>query len=512
MSGHRPTATLFALALDGLRRRPGRTLLTMSGVGIGVLALVLIVSLGEGMQGLIQTTLSGEANLRQIGFSAGFGARQRDPADVRIEGEMPEAKRTRLRRAAIARAHPGTFIGRRPRPLDARALSEVAALPHVESVEPIVLERYRVRCGRHRTRATATLGVDARAHRYAERLVAGSYFTAPDAPEVLVHEYLAWQWGFVTPADLEALVGRTVTLEGLGEDERSGAFMPGFVLAFMDRVDLDTLTEEELDLLPGMIEKLVRSSWGLGPGPARGGADEPTRRFRVVGVVRGLEPGDPFRAIEDGNALQADLFLPRPQATALYLASPVNRELGFARAFATVDDAGHAPEVETRLREMGYTAFSVASVTSRIEDFLGALTIVVSFLTGIALLVAALGIVNTMVTSVLERTREIGLWKAVGATAGQIRRVFLLEAGLIGFVGGLVGLGLALLLMMPLEHAAARLIEARSPVPLTGSVFRLPFWLPPAAVSIATAVAMLASIHPAHRAARVDPVRALHHE
>lgn len=229
-------------------------------------------------------------------------------------------------------------------------------------------------------------------------------------------------------------------------------------------------------------------------------------------MLRELEAQDSFNVVEDGNAYQVDVFLPQETATRLFLSSAVNRELGFSRAVVVVDEARHAQTVEEVLRDRGYTAFSVATVLSRIESFLAGITIAVSILTGIALFVAALGIANTMVTSVLERTREIGLWKAIGATSGQVRLVFLLEAALIGFAGGLVGLGAALLLRIPAEEIAKLLIAERSAFPVRGGLFYVPVWLPLAGPALATAIAMVAALYPAHRAARVDPVRALHHE
>ena len=502
--------SMLGLACDGLRRKMGRNLLTMSGVFIGVLSLTLIVALGEGMARFVQRRVQGAENLRQIGLSPGFGFRIRESADVRIDGTMSERRRKRMRRSALARRRPGTFIGRRAQALDESALARVAALPGVASITPIVLERYRVRFGEKRTDATSTLGIDVARRRYADRVLVGRYFSAEDADEVLLHEYLAYQWGYRSEADLARLVGKTITLEVI-QNRRMPGLPPGLDLrALLSRVDMSVLTDEERAALPKIATKLMQSFVGSG---ASANAGEPiTRTFRIAGVLREMESGDPFNVIEDGNALQVDIFLPQATAIALYESAPINRELGFQRALVLTDRADQAERVEGLLRDEGYTAFSVASVIGRIEEAFAGITIVVAFLTGIALVVAALGIVNTMVTSVLERTREIGLWKAVGATSTQVRSVFLLEAALIGLVGGLLGLGTALLLMVPAEGIAADAIAQRSPIPLDGSVFHVPSWLFLAGPGLAVVVAMLAALYPAHRATRVDPVRALRHD
>jgi len=128
----------------------------------------------------------------------------------------------------------------------------------------------------------------------------------------------------------------------------------------------------------------------------------------------------------------------------------------------------------------------------------------------IAIFVAALGIINTMIMSILERTREIGIMKAVGAGDGDVRAVFVVEASVIGFLGGLFGYGLG--------WAVSRLINrivnyflARQGVPAI-DYFAFPWWLFLGALAFAVAVSLAAGLYPARRAARVDPVMALRHD
>ncbi len=505
---NRAPLPMLGLAFDGLARKWGRNLLTLSGVTIGVLALTLIVALGQGIAHLVRDTVSGEGSLRQIGVSPGFGHTIKDDDEPAIEGEMSDARRDRLRRALRARTRPGTFIGRRSQVLDETSLAALRAVPHVVSAEPVVLERYRVACGEHSTELSPALGIDVRRRRYADRVIAGRYVTGPDAAEVLLHEVLAWRWGYRDERALSALLGRELTLTAVAN--RPGGLLAGLdVAGLLQGLDLSGLTPAEREALPGIATKVAAA---LSGGAGRAPAAPLSRTYMVVGVVRELEPGDRLSVIEDGNAAQADLFLPDAVARELFLAAPVNRELGFGRAIVTVDEPENAAEVEKTLREQGWTAFSVASAIEAVEGTLAMLTVAVSLLTGVALLVAALGIVNTMVTSVLERTREIGLWKAVGATRGQVRSVFLLEAALLGLVGGLLGLGLALLAMVPGEAVARQIVAEKAAVPITAGVFRVPGWLPLAGPALGTLVAMLASVLPANRAARVDPVQALRHE
>lgn len=127
-----------------------------------------------------------------------------------------------------------------------------------------------------------------------------------------------------------------------------------------------------------------------------------------------------------------------------------------------------------------------------------------------ALVVASLGIINTMVMAVLERTREIGVMKAVGAEDGDIRHIFLTESALIGVAGGLAGLLLAWLLGRAMNFGANIYIERQGFRAET--LFHIPLWLVAAAMAFALGVSVASGLYPAGRAARIDPARALRHD
>jgi putative ABC transport system permease protein len=128
----------------------------------------------------------------------------------------------------------------------------------------------------------------------------------------------------------------------------------------------------------------------------------------------------------------------------------------------------------------------------------------------IALVVAALGIINTMVMSILERTREIGIMKAIGGSEGEIRTIFFIEAGTIGFIGAVFGLVLGWLVTRVANMIAnARFLPAgESPV----DFFYFPLWLILGAIVFSLVISLSAGLYPANRAARVNPVEALRHD
>ncbi len=496
---------ILALALEGLLRKKSRNLLTMAGVLIGVFALTMIVSLGQGLSSAITDTVSGSDNLRQIGLTGGFGIElSNNPAEVQIDGEMEEDRRERLRRAAINRRQIRQWSGRRVNEIDDTTIAELSKLEHVESITPVIIERYAIDAGAWKTEGSLSGGVDVSRQRYAERVIAGRYFSGPDADEVILHEYMLYKMGLLTGQDYQQVLGKTIMLRSIvNPNDDPMASAPPQLRAFME-----SLTEEERQAMMKVLPKLLEQ-FGQIASQARKPVE---RQVTIVGVLREALPGDVFNVIEDGNAVQTDVFLPQETARNLFNASAVNRELGYPRALVLVDDAENAPAVEQVLRDKGFTAFSVASVLQQVETMLTVITVIIAFLTGIALVVSTLGIVNTMITSVLERTREIGIFKAVGATNWQVQAVFLTESALIGLIGGSLGLLVAVVAMIPGDAIAGSMIAERAAVPYNGSVFVLPLWLSLAGPALGAVTAVLAAIFPARRAAHIDPVKALRHD
>jgi putative ABC transport system permease protein len=147
--------------------------------------------------------------------------------------------------------------------------------------------------------------------------------------------------------------------------------------------------------------------------------------------------------------------------------------------------------------EEDVTAVTQESMLATFSRLLGVLTAALTGIAAISLSVAGVGIMNVMLVSVSERTREIGLLKAIGATSGQVMRVFLAEASMLSVAGGLVGVLLAALLT-----ALARRLYPDFPM-------QPPPWALPAAMVVSLSVGILFGVLPARRAARLDPIMAL---
>jgi ABC-type lipoprotein release transport system permease subunit len=174
--------------------------------------------------------------------------------------------------------------------------------------------------------------------------------------------------------------------------------------------------------------------------------------------------------------------------------------------------------IRDEITALGYASDSVGDFLDDLNSFFASLRLVLGATGGIALLVAAFVVANTMTMSVLERTSEIGLMKAIGARDSDVLMLFLLEAALVGFGGGVAGVGLALFLANAINQAIrnAQLDGAAqlgflpiNPAMIQGDLLLIPNELAFLAIGIASFVGLLAGFFPAWRAARMSPVKAL---
>jgi len=188
---------------------------------------------------------------------------------------------------------------------------------------------------------------------------------------------------------------------------------------------------------------------------------------------------------------------------------------GYSQVIVKVEDANQALEVADQITAMGFQAITPQSFLQGINSFFVVLQVIFGGVGAIALLVAAIGIANTMAMSILERTREIGLMKAVGATNRDVLSIFLGEAAGIGFLGGMGGIVIGWLAaqgmnVLALVYLAGQASQQGGPPPSV-AVYT-PIWLPVFALIFSTLIGMLSGLYPALRAATMIPVNALKYE
>jgi len=214
---------------------------------------------------------------------------------------------------------------------------------------------------------------------------------------------------------------------------------------------------------------------------------------------------------------QAETYRNQPLAGALFVLS-ASFMFATMGALVKVATSEHVAAVEREIVSQGFYAYSARSMMREINTVFLVIQGVFGGIGAIALIVAAFGIANTMTMAIYERTREIGLMKAVGATNRDVMSIFLAEAGSIGLLGGiggvLLGVGLgALIDVIAGTYLAAQAVQSgASAADLNLSLIHTPLWLPIFAVVFSALVGVVSGLYPAMRAAALSPVAALKYE
>jgi putative ABC transport system permease protein len=457
----------LGLALRNLGQAKLRTSLTTLGVSIGIASLAGMVSLGVGLQDQFvdRFTKSGMFDAINVlpggdlpGVLAG-GGRGRGPAPFGRRG-----------------------FGRNPvtavensRDINDAALAELAALPGVRAVYPNIRGPVEVKYGSASEFAQAVgVPIAMRGEGAFQSIPYGRFFASDTEDACMLSLDYAKRIDEQNPG---GLVGKELTLN-YAIANRGGE--PG--VAIPGNPGLNVQRAEFKCPIVGIVERET------GPFAAGGG---------VSGLML---PIGKAKAIYEGS----------PAVAAALLRDPSRKSVNYTSAVVRVSAARSTQDVEDQIKKMGFSAFSLNDALQGAKRAFIILDIVLSLIGSIALAVSSLGIVNTMVMSILERTREIGIMKSIGGSDGDIRRIFLIEASAIGFFGGVSGVVLGWLVGRIINFGANVYIQQQGGTP--GNLFSLPFWLIGGAIGFSIAVSLVAGSYPAARAAKLNPIEALRHD
>lgn len=180
----------------------------------------------------------------------------------------------------------------------------------------------------------------------------------------------------------------------------------------------------------------------------------------------------------------------------------------YDQAVVYVDDMKNVTDVQKQINDMGYQANSNMEWLEQSKEQSDMAQAALGGIGAVSLFVAAIGIANTMMMSIYERTKEIGVMKVLGCDMGNIRNMFLLESGFIGFMGGIIGLVLSYGVSFLVNHFLA----AKFMPDMPGDLSRIPMWLSGAAVVFSIFVGMAAGFFPAMRAMKLSPLAAIRND
>jgi putative ABC transport system permease protein len=233
-----------------------------------------------------------------------------------------------------------------------------------------------------------------------------------------------------------------------------------------------------------------------------------TYQVKVVGVLK-----------EARSDADWSMYMTMDDVTAMnewYMGKRINRKKdGYSQVQVKADKVDNVLTITETITNLGYQAHAPQSYVQGINSFFLIMQVIFGGVGAIALLVAAIGIANTMAMAILERTREIGLMKAVGATNRDVLSVFLGEAAGIGFLGGAGGVLLGwsagqIINVLAMAYMAGQAAQQGGPPP--GVAVVTPVWLPLFALGFSTLVGLISGLYPALRAATLVPVTALKYE
>ena len=492
---------LFRLSIRNLREAKLRATLTSMGVIVGVAVIVTMVSFGLGLQ---RNMLSRFRALDLFNEIRVFGKSLFSMAMANVDQKLRRDENPGDRRGPAFRPDKAPT-----RILDDAAVAEIQKIPGVSYVEPDIGFTVYVRCnGKVFPQSVSGASVPNASSRF-KTFAAGQMISRADADEAVVSDVFVETCGYAKAADavgqtIEFLTTRNDKSPQAGAEKKTQPNDEGAGMSFFGLP-----LEENNETAPSNTIT--------------------ARTFRIAGVLgqekrEGVAQGGPV-----GLMFNASLYVPLPAAydwllkhrnpmgeVALALARQSgqlneSQSEGYSSAVVRVSDPVALTQVRTRLTELGFGSFSIVDQLDQIRTVFLIIDSVLGLLGGISLLVASFGIANTMIMSILERTREIGIMKAIGAEDREIKLIFFFEAAVIGLFGGVVGS----LAAWGIDALANRLAYRFVLKPQGASFvdfFSLPPYLWLGAILFALAVSILAALYPAARAARIDPVRALRHD
>jgi putative ABC transport system permease protein len=212
------------------------------------------------------------------------------------------------------------------------------------------------------------------------------------------------------------------------------------------------------------------------------------------------------------------LYLPLKLAESLNVAQPADMQAliadeakpAYTALAVRMQNPKDVAAAEAAIKKMGFNAFSLLDATKGLRLVFTVFDLFLGLFGSLALTVASLGIINTLVMAILERRREIGVLKALGATDGDVKSLFFAEAGAMGFFGGLCGVALGWFIGQALTWGTGLYLRQQD-LPSV-KISYVPWWLALSAIAFATVVSLLAGLYPASRAAKLNPVDALRYE
>ena len=460
------TSDILRLCLDNLKRRKGRTALTVIGVMIGTFSIVVMVSLGVGMTGIQEAQMESYGDLTKITMNN------------RGNGE----EKVILNDDTV---------------MQIKKLENVAAVSPTYSSYQMQGMFYAGKKDKYQAHVNELIGMDVTAiEAFGIDLLEGEYLDSGMNGKkipIIVGEELAYSFEDTTKSYRS---GKRYADQY--KMDANGMPVGPFVDIMNDKIMLRFVTSEMSD--SGEYEEKVIMEYEL----------------EIVGVMK----GDYSAGWMTFGGVLLDIEILK-DLEKKYAKETNNREMGYDdekgydQLSVKVDDVDNVESAEQAIHDLGYKeTYSMVSEREESQKFSQMIQLVLGGIGAISLLVAAIGIANTMTMSIYERTREIGIMKVLGSKLIEIRKMFLIEAAIIGLLGGVTGVVLSFGASFAINILSSGLVGGNMGMgdgeALNISV--IPVWLVLLGFCFSIGVGLLSGLAPANKAVKISALEAIRHE
>lgn len=433
---------LFSMGLRNLSRRKARTILTVLGVVIGSLSIIIMRSIGYGMENNFESQVMQQGGLTTITVSTN--------ADIWDED--------------------GNWVNSKQQKLDDALVEQIKTIEHVRAVSPVIQKN---------------------ASLYSGKYMAWVNITAIDVSTFGDFDFPALTYGsFPTEEDNSWIVfGSNSPYEFT--DPNSRMYKPVTVDMQKDKIVL------KFDEFPVGEKKKVFSL--------------PIKNIAKMEQSNGESDYSTYMDIEYFKSI----YLKYCNTLSLENRKKAVKALNeYQQIKLNVDNIDNVTEVQKKIEELGFQSFSMMQYLEPLQKASETLQMVLGALGFVAMLVSAISIANTMVMSIYERTKEIGIMKVLGCVVKDIRKLFLFEAAIIGLLGGIIGIILGYIASWGINKFGApvfgSLMSGNYMYDMSNTQFSIiPLYLPFLALGISISVGLLSGYFPARRATKISAIEAM---
>ena len=435
---------LILMGVKNLWRRKLRTFLTVLGVIIGTSSIVVMLSLGFGMQEAFKSQLDTMGSLTTITIYKGYGGYGGSPLE-----DKKDAK------------------------LDDKAVMDFKNMEYVKAVTPVVETQGMIINGRYQAYAQLK-GID------------------PTAMEDF--DFKIQDGRLLQPGDGFFLVFGGAMPKNFYDPKAKGQYREIDVDLMMDRMTFTFDTGFGMPTMPGEIVQKPKYK---------------EYRIKTAGILEEGNWETDWGVYAPLDVVQ-DMIKERERAESQQ-GSRNRRDREYEQIMIKVDDGSNVKEVRDKIKDKGFEAQSLIDILDEMNKVTGVIQAVLGGIGAISLLVAAIGITNTMVMSIYERTKEIGVMKVIGASLGDIKRLFLFESALIGLLGGVLGIIFSKILSVIVNMLAANFGISMGFDPSV-KISIIPIWLIFAAMGFSALIGIISGYYPARRAMNLSALEAIRTE